>query len=261
MKIMTKKSRSFDQEKLKIVCDELCDNIDGLLDSFDLEYRINNRLITMCCPIHNGDNTSAINIYPEGERYRGNWVCRTHNCEKIFKGSIIGFIRGILSSRKYNWSKEGDDTCSFQEALNYATSFLKKDFSKIKISKTDKEKKTFTNVVSYLNKEPIVSESKITREHIIKSIKIPAEYYISRDYSSDILKKYDVGLCENPDKPMRDRVVVPIYDTSYSDGQYKKTATHQELLKYFPNFTFTDLNTGLSEVINYFDTNYDNIRK
>ncbi len=52
-----------------------------------------------------------------------------------------------------------------------------------------------------------------------------------------------------------------IYDTSYSDGQYKKTATHQELLKYFPNFTFTDLNTGLSEVINYFNTNYDNIRK
>lgn len=52
-----------------------------------------------------------------------------------------------------------------------------------------------------------------------------------------------------------------IYDTSYSDGQYKKTATHKELLHYFPDFTFTKLESGLSEVINYFNNNYDNIRK
>jgi GDP-L-fucose synthase len=52
-----------------------------------------------------------------------------------------------------------------------------------------------------------------------------------------------------------------IYDTSYSDGQYKKTATHQELLKYLPDFTFTNLDTGLSEVIDYFNKNYNVIRK
>lgn len=215
MKTMTKKSHSFDQEKLKIVCDELCDNIEQLLDSFDLEYRLNNKLITMACPIHNGDNISALNIYPEGERYRGNWVCRTHNCEKVFKQSIIGFIRGIISSKKYNWSKDGDQTCSFQEAINYAQSFLKKDFDKIKISKTDREKKTFTNIVNYLNKEPENNSSKITRQHIIKSIQIPAKYYTNRNYTEEILNKYDVGLCDKIDKPMYNRVVVPIYDTSY----------------------------------------------
>jgi 5S rRNA maturation endonuclease (ribonuclease M5) len=213
--MMTKKSHSFDQEKLKIVCDELCDNIEQLLDSFDLEYRLNNKLITMCCPIHNGDNISALNIYPEGERYRGNWVCRTHNCEKVFKQSIIGFIRGIISNKKYNWSKDGDQTCSFQEAINYAQSFLKKDFDKIKISKTDREKKTFTNIVNYLNKEPENNISRITRSHIIKSIQIPATYYIHRNYSPETLSKYDVGLCDKPDKPMYNRVVVPIYDSSY----------------------------------------------
>jgi len=215
MRTMTKTSHSFDQEKLKVVCDELCDNIEDLLDSFDLDYRTNNKLITMPCPIHDGDNFTALNIYPDGERYRGNWVCRTHNCEKIFKSSIIGFIRGIISNRKHNWSKDGDKACSFQEALDYAVSFLKKDFSKIKISKTDREKKEFANIVNYLNSDQTKTESRITREHIVKSIQIPSSYYLDRNYTNDILTKYDVGLCNNPDKPMYNRAVVPIYDTSH----------------------------------------------
>lgn len=216
MKIMTtKKSPSFDQEKLKIVCDELCDNIEELLDSFELEYKINQKLINMSCPIHDGDNFSAINIYPDGERYRGNWVCRTHNCEDTFKKSIIGFIRGIISSRKYGWAKPGDNTASFQEALDYAMSFLKKDISKIKISKVDREKKVFANMVNYINKPIVEDTPQITREQIIKSIQIPAQYYIDRNYTKEILSKYDVGLCSNPDKPMNNRVVVPIYDNSY----------------------------------------------
>ena len=36
---MTKKSRLNDQAKLKVVCDELCDNIEELFDHFDLEYK------------------------------------------------------------------------------------------------------------------------------------------------------------------------------------------------------------------------------
>lgn len=215
MKIMTKKYHSFDQEKLKIVCDELCDNIEGLLESFDLEFKYNHKLIHMCCPIHDGDNFSALNIYPEGETYRGNWVCRTHNCEKIFRQSVIGFIRGIISNRKYGWNKDGDKTCSFQEALDYATNFLNKDYSKIKISKVDRDKKTFSNLMTYINKPDNDNIPKISREQIIRSIQIPAQYYVERNYKHETLTKYDVGLCSNPDKPMFNRVVVPIYDNDY----------------------------------------------
>lgn len=215
MNTMMKKYRSFDQDKLKIVCDELCDNIESLLDSFDLEYKVNQKLINMCCPIHDGDNFSAINIYPEGDNYRGNWVCRTHNCEKIFKSSIIGFIRGIISNRKYGWAKSGDDTCSFQEALNYAAKFLNKDFAKIRVSKIDKDKKTFANIINCINKKETLTASKIVRQQIIKSIKIPSEYYVQRNYKQETLTKYDVGLCTNPNKPMYNRVVVPIYDNDY----------------------------------------------
>ena len=210
-----KKYRSPDQAKLKIVCDELCDNIESLLDSFDIQYKTNSKMISMSCPIHGGDNSSAINIYPEGETYRGNWKCRTHNCEQEFKASILGFIRGIISHQKYGWTEPGDSACSFQEALDYALSFLNKDLKSIKVSKSDRDKKSFTSIVNYINNGSEKVESKITRKHILSLISIPAQYYINRSYSEDILKKYDVGLCENKSKPMHNRVVVPIYDNDY----------------------------------------------
>lgn len=216
MKTMTKiKSHLNDQVKLKIVCDEVCDNIESLLNSFDLEYKFNNKMITMACPIHGGDNASALNLYPEGESYRGNWKCRTHNCEKTFMGSVIGFIRGIISSQKYGWKEPGDETCSFKEAVDYALSFINKDLTNIKISRTDREKKQFTNVVNYLNKEPEKSVSQITRQQIVKSLNIPSQYYLDRNYSKEILTKYDVGLCDKEGKEMSGRIVVPIYDNDY----------------------------------------------
>lgn len=214
-KMMTKKFRSPDQAKLKIVCDNLCDDIERLLDTLNIEYKLNSRFISMSCPIHGGDNPSAINIYPEGETYRGNWKCRTHNCEKEFKSSIIGFIRGVISRQKYDWEEPGDKTCSFQEALDYALSFLDKDLKSIKVSNADRDKQSFTNIVNHISNTPIVQESRITRQQITKSISIPAQYYIDRGYSKDILVKYDVGLCQKPDKPMFNRIVVPIYDNEY----------------------------------------------
>lgn len=210
-----KKYHSIDQSKLKVLCDDLCDNIGSLLDSLGVEYKANSKMITMNCPIHGGDNPSAVNIYPEGETYRGNWKCRTHSCEEEFKSSIIGFIRGIISHQKYGWVEPGNSTCSFNEVLDYVQAFLNKDLNTIKVSKTEKEKKNFTNIINYIHTKTEIVASKIARKQVIKSIDIPAQYYINRNYSSDILKKYDVGLCSNPIKPMFNRVVVPIYNNDH----------------------------------------------
>jgi GDP-L-fucose synthase len=51
------------------------------------------------------------------------------------------------------------------------------------------------------------------------------------------------------------------YDSSFSDGQLKKTASNSELLKYLPDFKFTPLNVGLKETIDFFIENYNSVRK
>lgn len=210
-----KKYHLNDQHKLKAVCDDLCDNIDTLLDVLDVsEYKISPKMVTCKCPIHAGDNASALNLYHTGDKYRGNWKCRTHNCEEVFKSSILGFIRGVISKNKYNWEKEGDKTCSFQEALNFALDFLKKDIGQFKISNKDKNKTEFTNVVSCIKNQP-TTISKITRFNTRKMLTYPCSYFTQRGFDPDILEKYDVGLCIKPEKPMYNRAVVPVYDDTH----------------------------------------------
>lgn len=52
-----------------------------------------------------------------------------------------------------------------------------------------------------------------------------------------------------------------IYDSDFSEGQYKKTVDDSELLTYIPDFKFTPLDVGLKETIDYFIENYETIRK
>lgn len=211
-----KKSPSIDQHKLKILCDDLCDNIEDLLSYFNLSYKMNDKMITMCCPIHGGDNNTAINLYHTGENYRGNWKCRTHNCEKIFKGSIIGFLRGVISAQSFGWKKDGDDTVSFKETLDFIQKYLDKDISTIKVSKIIKDKQNFSYLINNLTKSKDVATNLITRDVVTAGLEIPSIYYISRGYSKEILKKYDIGFCSKPNREMTNRVVVPIYNDDHT---------------------------------------------
>ena len=211
-----KKSVSVDQNKIKVVCDQLCDRIQELLGHFHLEHKMNGKFISMPCPIHGGDNDGAINLYHVGDSYRGNWKCRTHHCEEVFKGSIIGFIRGIISSQKYNWNKTGDDTCPFKEALDYATSFLKIDLKNISVSNMTIEKSRFVSTSKLLvDKDLPEVSNRITRSSVKKHLNIPSQYFLSRGFNAAILDKYDVGECTSKQKEMYNRAVVPIYDINH----------------------------------------------
>lgn len=213
---MMKKSPSIDQNKLKIVCDNLCDNIEELLSHLGLSYKINDKMITMCCPIHGGDNHTAINLYHKGDHYRGNWKCRTHHCEKIFKGSIIGFIRGVISAQSMGWQKDGDDAISFKETLQFIEKYLDKDISTIKVSKITKDKQNFSYLVNNLTKAKDTNTNLISRDMVRSGLEIPSIYYLDRGYSEDILKKYDIGFCSKPNREMTDRVVVPVYNDDHT---------------------------------------------
>ncbi len=211
-----KQSRSYNQNQLKVVCDKLCDNIDELLEVMGVtDLKHNGKMLVGSCPVHSGDNPSAFNIYPQGEHYRGNWKCRTHGCEKTFKSSIIGFIRGVLSNRQHGWSKEGDTVVSFQETIEFVEGFLQHQLKDIKISKSEIEKAKFANIVTNITNNPEKIFSGVNRKSVRASLTIPCEYFIARGFNKGILDKYDVGLCSTPGKEMYNRAVVPIYDNDY----------------------------------------------
>ena len=196
--MMKKKFHLHDQRKLKILSDKICDEIESLLSFFGIEYKIYAKMITMSCPIHGGDNASALNLYPEGERYRGNWKCRTHHCEEIFKSSIIGFIRGVLSRQQHGWCKDGDEMASFEEALTFGQDFVKQNLSDIKIDRKTIEKSNFVNTIQYINTKTAkhsinyVDQLKVQKSLSTRTHKCPyCKYEADRDVNAaiNILKK------------------------------------------------------------------------
>ena len=210
-----KTSHSIDQTTLKVVCDLLCDNIEDLFNYFGIEYRNNGKFYSMCCPVHGGDNPSALNIYHIGDSYRGNWKCRTHQCEKIFKGSIIGFIRGLLSHRDKNWTQNGDDSVSFGQTLEFIKEFSKIDPNKISVSRVERDKQAFVSNTNILNQKQNKIANTIRRETIQKALNIPSPYFLKRGFSPEVLIKYDVGECATEGKEMFNRSVAPIYDINH----------------------------------------------
>lgn len=210
-----KKSRSYNQQELKHMCDMLCANIENLLEALDItDYRMCDKMIVASCPIHGGDNNSALNLYHAGDFYRGNWTCHTQHCEHTFKGSIIGFVRGCLSNRQHNWQENGDPTVSFYETVKFIKKFLnyKNNSKELLALKKSQEKTNFTRAINSLSETKTKEEVKIDRQLAIKSLDIPSTYFMDRGFTRSILEKYDVGECHNPKKEMYKRAVVPVYD-------------------------------------------------
>jgi len=52
-----------------------------------------------------------------------------------------------------------------------------------------------------------------------------------------------------------------MFDDTFSDGQYSKTADNSKLINIFQNFEFTDLETGISRTVDYFIENYTTVKR
>ena len=51
------------------------------------------------------------------------------------------------------------------------------------------------------------------------------------------------------------------YDPSFSDGQFKKTASNEKLRKLRPDFKFTEMKSGIADTVQWYVTNYETARK
>ena len=52
-----------------------------------------------------------------------------------------------------------------------------------------------------------------------------------------------------------------IFDTTKSDGQYKKTASNKKLMDLYPDFKFTPIEQGIQQACDWFSANYEVARK
>lgn len=52
-----------------------------------------------------------------------------------------------------------------------------------------------------------------------------------------------------------------VFDTTKSDGQFKKTASNKKLKELYPEFKFTSIEEGLKASCDWFEANYETARK
>lgn len=189
--------------------------MDDLVYNLDIKLKKSRNTFYGCCPIHLGDNPRAFNIYHHG-KLPGYWQCYTGKyCTNIFKKTILGFIRGVLSSQKFSWSSPEDRIVSFHEVIEWVSKFLKIDINNLKSNEGADDKISFINQINRITNDTIDNKKlNITKEFLEKKLTIPSEYFINRGFSKEILEKYSVGLCTEKNKPMSNRTVFPIYENN-----------------------------------------------
>jgi len=182
------------------------DYIDDILDHFDIKLNQNNKKYWGSCPIHQSDNPNSFHLYTSGNTTRGNYVCYTQGCQEVFGPSFIGFCRGLLSRFKLGWQTQGDAVYSLGRTVKFIKGFASsrppKPINYNWIRQEENHHHQYSLDISQIN----------------NLLSCPAQYYIDRGYSAEILKKYYVGLCTNTSKMMYNRVVFPVIEQSHMVG-------------------------------------------
>lgn len=189
----------------KAIKRQATDKIREIMESLDIEefYESENKMIGSC-PVHDGDNSTAfnINVDPTSEYY-GIWFCNSHGCHEDHGNDIFGLIKGVLEQKT---QKEQ----TFIDAVN----FLKK-FVSGKIEGQDNLKYNVEDSrIDKIFHNGMINKVVCTRDQVVRGLKIPCPHYLSRGFTEEVLKEFDVGYCSTTGKQMYNRTVFPVYDKS-----------------------------------------------
>lgn len=88
---------------------------------------------------------------------------------------------------------------------------------------------------------------KILNSEVMESIILsPVEEYSIKEVAETISREFEYPQLK--------------FDTTFSDGQYRKQVNNSKLMELFPDFKFTPLETGIHLTIKWFNENYPSIR-
>ena len=192
-------------EQTNQLVDIIVDNnlVELVLDNLDISYRNCGNYFTFACPIHEGDNSSALNIYINEEEPKILWRCHTQQCHHKFGRDFIGFVRGTLETKNNRKYSRGQAIYWLSQTTGINLKSIKSPSKKVLNQR---------EFIKNNGKKPtkIINEKHWCRDYIRQILKIPSTYYLNRGYSEKILDKYDIGYYNKTG-----RVVVPIYDQNY----------------------------------------------
>lgn len=198
--------------KIDVLQSLTCLRLEDLLEHMEVPLRRVGRMYAGSCPVHGGNNLTALNLYMEGHSVPGYWRCYTRHCERTFKPTILGFVRGVLSHRKHGWGGGKDEkACSFNEAVKFLCDFIGQSLDDLEIDPTEVEKRRHAATIGYFGASQRPQQAGLPRSQVRRHLHIPADYYVARGYTAGVLDAYDVGLYRHADREMSDRVVVPVY--------------------------------------------------
>jgi hypothetical protein len=147
-------------------------NLTQIIGELDLDLKEYASHFQGACPVHGGDSHKAFTIYKTGK-----WFCWSRHCEEDLGSDVLSLLIHLKGEEVVTWLK------TLKHDPNY----------EIPIKTTE-------------------YEHNLTRREVRKTLHIPAEYYIKKGFSPQILDEYDVGYCADPNDFMFGRVVFPIYD-------------------------------------------------
>lgn len=190
--------------KLNEITEQCADRAGDLLTHLGIEYKQNCKRLILPCPIHLGDNRTAVNVYPNGHK-RFHWECYTRKCSQKYGDNLFGFVRGVLTTKKRQNITFGDTLTFLLDWLGY------KSLDEIKIpDKKILKKRESDKAYLRMNVLPEQKNEGWTREQIRGKLKgIPDDILtkIGWGYSKEILSKYDVGFSNKLQK-----IIVPIFN-------------------------------------------------
>jgi 5S rRNA maturation endonuclease (ribonuclease M5) len=218
----------FDHARINTLGEIASYRVEELMDALGVKLRLSGKMYVGCCPVHGGSRPNAFNLYPDGHSLRGNWVCRTKGCDRVFKRTIIGFVRGVLSHTEAGWTDEcGKDSNLYpwNKTIDWLCQFVGQKLADIKVDAAMVERKKFIAQAAAIGTTPELLAKGWRREDVRSRLVLPSPYYLSRGFLAETLDHFDVGESK-AGGPMTHRVVVPVLDR---DGRKVVGATGRSL--------------------------------
>lgn len=208
-------NRRVENARLQVLAELLLERFDDLQDALGISLQTSRRAFYGACPVHRGDNSQALTLYRGGD-VPGKWLCFTRHCEETFHKTLLGFVRGVLSSQR-GWSPGEPPSVPFAEAVRFGWNFVGIAPQDIEIDMRALEREDF---LRGLWAPPVVHEvcGSLSRSQVRALLTFPAHFFLERGYSPETLDHFDVGLCTRPGRPFFGRAVVPVYQKGRAVG-------------------------------------------